>query len=211
MSDKMKKMIMVCENNKLFEWIKRETKLYTNSDLDFEQRVNGTFEYMIRGRAEEDFDYKQPLPYWIIIDEKNRVFVYQRWWAWSNNWESRLNNKISFWVWGHIDEWDFTENILRNTLKREIEEEINLKEDAIKSIEIIWYINIDNWKVEEVHFWLAYLVRVNNSNIKLLDWELDNWEFISVEELDKMASSWNYDIELWSQILLEPLKNILNK
>jgi len=211
MSDKMLKHIMVCENEKLFKWIKRETKLYTNEDMDFEKRVNDTFEYMVRWRAEEDFDYKQPLPYGVVIDENNRIFVYQRWWAWSNNWESRLNNKISFWVWWHIDEWDFTKDILRNTLKREIEEEINIKEKNIKSIEILWYINIDNWKVEEVHFWLAYLVKITNSNVELLDWELQNWEFINIDTLEEMSKSWKYDIELWSKILLEPLKKYLNK
>ena len=209
MSDKMLKHIMVVENEKLFKWVKRESKIYKNDEIDFEKRVNDTFEYMVRWRAEEDFDYKQPLPYWVVIDEENRVFVYKRWWSWSNNWESRLNNKISFWVWGHIDKWDFTENILRNTLKREIEEEINLKEKDIKSIEIIGYINIDNWEVEEVHFWLAYLVKVHNTNIELLDWELDNWEFISIEDLEKMVYSDDYDVEKWSKILFEPIKELL--
>ena len=210
MSDKMLKHIMVCENDKLFEWIKRETKIYTNDDIDFEKRVNDIFEYMVRWRAEEDFDYKQPLPYWVVINEDNKIFVYKRWWSGSNNWEARLHSKISIWVGGHIDKWDFEENILRNTLIREIEEEINIKENDIKSVDIIWYINIDDWDVAEFHLWLAYLVRVNNTNIELLDGELDNWEFVSFDTLEAMVQSWNYDLEKWSQILLKPLKNILN-
>lgn len=210
MSDKMLKYIMVVENDKLFKWIERESKIYTNDEIDFEKRVNENFEYMIRWKAEEDFNYKQPLPYWVVVDKENRIFVYKRGWSGSNNWEYRLNNKISFWVWGHIDKWDFEEDILRNTLKREIEEEINIKQKDIESIEIIWYINIDNWEVEEVHLWLAYLVKVNNTNFELLDWELDNWEFVNIHALEKMVYSNDYDTEAWLRILFEPIKKILS-
>jgi hypothetical protein len=37
---------------------------------------------------------------------------------------------------------------------------------------------------------------------------LDNWEFISIEDLESMINSKNYDVEEWSQILFEPIKNI---
>jgi isopentenyldiphosphate isomerase len=42
-----------------------------------------------------------------------------------------------------------------------------------------------------------------------LDWELDNWEFVSLEKLEEMLASWNYDIEPWSKILFEPIKELL--
>lgn len=212
MSDKMQREIMVIKNDTLFEWIKRETKIYTNDDINFEKKIVDSYEYMVRGKAEEDFDYKQPLPYWVIIDEDNRVFVYKRWWKWSNNGEARLHSKISIWVWGHIEREDEDLNdILRDTLKREIEEEIDISESDIKSVDIIWYINIDDGEVQELHLWLAYLVRVHSTDIRLLDWELDNWEFVTLSTLEAMVASGNYDLEKWSMILLKPLKNILNK
>ena len=212
MSDKMNREIMVVNNEKLFEWIKRETKIYVNDDINFEEKIVKIYEYMVRGEAEQNFNYKQPLPYGIVINNDNKIFVYKRWWNWSNNGEARLHSKISIWVGWHIeksDEW--LTDILRDTLKREIEEEINIKEEDINSVNILWYINIDDWEVQELHLWLAYLVRVNNSDIKLLDWELDNWEFVSLSTLEWMIISWDYDVEPWSKIIFEPLKKYLKK
>jgi predicted NUDIX family phosphoesterase len=60
-----------------------------------------------------------------------------------------------------------------------------------------------------VHIWVAYLVEVKDSNFELLDWELDNWEFVSLEKLEEMLASWDYDIESWSKILFEPIKKLL--
>jgi predicted NUDIX family phosphoesterase len=61
----------------------------------------------------------------------------------------------------------------------------------------------------QVHIWVAYLVEVKSSNFELLDWELDNWEFVSLEKLEEMLISWDYDIEPWSKILFEPIKKLL--
>jgi hypothetical protein len=54
------------------------------------------------------------------------------------------------------------------------------------------------------------LVEVLNDNFELLDWELDNWEFVSLEQLEQMINSPDYDTEAWSKILFEPIKKILN-
>jgi len=212
MSDKMLKEIMVVKNDTLFKWIKRKTKIYTNDEINFEEKIIDIYEYMVRWKAEENFEYKQPLPYWIIINEDNKIFVYKRWWAWSNNGEARLHSKISIWVWWHIEREDENlNNILRDTLKREIKEEINIKESSIKSLNIIGYINIDDWKVQELHLWIAYIVKVSNSNFELLDWELDNWEFVTLSTLEGMFNSGNYDVEAWSKIVFESVKEYMNK
>jgi len=96
-------------------------------------------------------------------------------------------------------------------LVREIEEELNLKDSDIKSVEEIGYINNDSDDVWKVHFWVCYLVRVHNTNFELLDWELDNWEFISLKELENKINSPKYDVEVWSKILFNPLKEYLKK
>ena len=167
---------------------------------------------MVRHIAEENFDYKQPIPYGIVIDEEDNIFVYKRWWSWSNAWDSRLHSKISFWIWWHLEKEDeLWNNPLKEWLVREVEEELNLWEQDIKSVESLWYINEDDWAVSEVHFWIAYVVRVHNSNFELLDWELENGEFVSLDELEGMINSWDYDLENWSKIFFEPLKNYLLK
>jgi len=208
--DKMMREIMVVKNDYLFQNSKRETKFYSNDEANFEDIILGNYEYMVRGEAEVNFDYKQPIPYAVVVDEANRVFVYKRGWSGSNAWEDRLHSKISFWVGWHLEREDEDlENPLTDWLAREIEEEIAIKEENIKSIEAIGYINEESGDVGKVHLWVAYIVRVHNTNIELLDGELENGEFIKIDELESMINSWDYDVEGWSNILFEPMKKFL--
>lgn len=208
--DKMAREIMVVSCDKLFAGVTRETKFYNNDEANIEKNILDNYEYMIRWKAEENRDFKQPITYAIIADDQNRIFVYKRWWSSSTAWESRLHSKISFGIWWHLEREDEEmENPIRDSLVREIEEEINLKDEDIASIKPIWYINDDSNDVWKVHIGISYLVKVHNSNVALLDWELDNGEFVSIEDLDNMIASWDYDVESWSNILYEPLKKLL--
>jgi len=209
--DKMAREIMVVANKYLFDDIARESRFYSQDEVDFESKILKNYEYMVRGEAEVNFDYKQPIWYAVVINENNEIFVYKRWGADSNAWDSRLHNKIAFWVGGHIEREDENlENPLNDSMLREIEEELNIPAKNIKSIKAIWYINNEEDEVSQVHIWVAYLVKVSNDNFELLDWELDNGEFVSLEKLEEMINSPEYDTEAWSKILFEPIKKILN-
>lgn len=208
--DKMKRKIMVVANKFLFDGINKESKFYDNHEVNFEEKILSNYEYMVRWEAEVNFDYKQPIWYWVVINEKKEIFVYKRWWSGSNVWDSRLHNRIAFWVWWHIEKEDEDlKNPISDSLVREIEEELNIKEDNIKTVKPIWYINNENDEVSKVHIWVAYLVEIKNDNFDLLDWELDNWEFMSLDELEKIIKSDDYDTEAWSEILFEPIKKML--
>lgn len=208
--DKMQREIMVVANKFLFDWVERESKFYSNSDVDFEDKILNNYEYMVREKAEKNFDYKQPIGYAVVINENKEIFVYKRGWADSNAGDSRLHNKIAFGVGGHIEREDEDlENPLNDSMIREIEEELNIPEKNIKSVEAIGYINNETDEVSKVHIWVAYLVEVKNDNFELLDWELDNWEFVDIHALEKMVYSDDYDTETWSRILFEPVKKLL--
>lgn len=208
--DKMDREVMVIKNSILFSEIKRESKFYSNKEYDFEKIILNNFDYMRRWDAEVNFDYKQPISYWVVLNDKNEVFVYKRWWSSSNAWESRLHSKISFWVGGHIEKSEEKEkNPVHSCLVKEIEEELNLRDEDIASIETIWYINDDWNEVWKVHIWVAYLIKVHSSKFDLLDWELEKWEFTSISDLENMIKSDEYDVESWSNILFEPIVNIL--
>lgn len=210
--DKMKREIMVVANKHIFWKNEKESKFYDNSEIDFEKKILKHYEYMVRGEAEVNFDYKQPIWYWIVINQDNKIFVYKRWGADSNAWDHRLHSKIAIWVGGHIEKEDEDlENPLSDSLIREIEEELNIKPEDIISSEAIWYINNESDEVSKVHIWIAYIVKVSNSNFELLDWELDNWEFVTLSTLEGMFNSGNYDVEPWSQIVFDSVKNYLNK
>ena len=128
----MQREILVIANEKLFSTIKRESKIY-DAWNDFESIILKDYEYMVRSEAEEDFNYKQPIPYAVVVNEKNEIFVYKRGWSGSNAGESRLHSKIAIWIWGHIEREDEDSgNLLVDSLKREIEEELYIKESAYK-------------------------------------------------------------------------------
>jgi predicted NUDIX family phosphoesterase len=209
--NKMERKIMVVNADTLFANFPRESRFYDAWEHDFQGIILNQYEYMVRKYAEEDYWYKQPLPYAAVIDENNRIFVYKRGWSGSNAWESRLHEKISFWIWGHIElEDEANKDLLKDSLIREVEEEVNITDEQIKDVHLLWYINDDTNDVWKVHFWIFYVVRVMTSNVDLLDGELDNGEFLSVEKLEEITHSWEYDLETWSQIAFPTLKNYLS-
>ncbi len=209
--DKMKQEVMVVDNKLLFSEIKRETKFYYNDEYNFEENILKNYTYMVREKAETDYNYKQPVPYWIVINEKNEIFVYKRWWAWSNSAENRLHSKISIWVGWHIEREDEnTDNPLRDTLVREIEEELGFNQKDIKSVEPIGYLNYDADEVSKFHIWTCYIVKVDNPDIKLLDWELEKWDFMNILEIEKLLKSWQSNLEWWSKTLFEPIKKLIS-
>lgn len=208
--DKMMREIMVVANKHLFSELLKESRFYSNDEMNFEKIILNHYEYMIRWEAEKNFVYKQPIPYWVVINDKNEIFVYKRWWANSNAWDQRLHEKISIWVGWHIEKEDENmENPIKDSLIREIEEEINIKDDSIISVDAIWYINNESDEVSQVHFWIAYIIKIKSSDFDLFDWEIEKWEFVSIDKLNEMINSWEYDVEAWSKILSPEITKLL--
>lgn len=212
--DKMQRLIMVVKNNILFKDVKRENKFYLPKEYDFQNVILNNYEWMKRVIAEQNYDYKQPIPYWILISQDDKIFVYKRWWKNSNAWEKRLHNRVSIWVWGHIEKKDIEDlnpkfNIIENVLLREINEETNLGIEDIDWIKLVWYINNDVDDVWKVHFGLVYLVKVKNpQKVKLMDWEIDKGWFFSIEEIKKIFNDENNIVEEWSKLAFERIREI---
>jgi predicted NUDIX family phosphoesterase len=96
--DKMKREVMVVPNSALFADTQRESKVYSTQDSDFETKILENFEFMVRGPAEENRDYKQPITYAIVLNEKNDIFVYIRGGKDSAAGDARLHEKLSIGV-----------------------------------------------------------------------------------------------------------------
>ncbi len=133
--DKMKREIMAVQNTFLFADIERKTKVYACDEMDFEAIILKNYEFLVRGPLETNFDYKQPIPYGIVVNNENKIFVYQRGGAGSNAGDARLHNKIAIGVGGHIEREDETSsNLLRDALVREVEEEIGISKKDITEV-----------------------------------------------------------------------------
>jgi len=201
--NKMERNIMVVNVDKLFENYPRQTWFYT-SEFNFEDIILKNFEYMKRGLAEEDVNYKQPLPYGILRTKDWRLFMYQRWGKNSEVWEARLYDKVSFGVWGHIEEdVKNAENPLLETLLREIEEEVGITSSDIEKVELIGYINDDTNDVGKVHLGLAYVVDLKTDDVKIDRGELASGKFVTPQEAKEILKNPEIDVEPWSRIVLE--------
>lgn len=201
-ADKMKREVMVVRNSALFWDITRENKIYTTQESNFESKILENFEFMVRGDAEKNTNFKQPITYAIVLNEENDIFVYIRGDKNSAAGDARLHDKLSIWVGWHLEREDEdVTNPLRDCLARELEEEINLKTENITEIFPIGYINDDRNEVGEVHIWVSYIVKTKNFTPKMEDGELAQWAFYSYQELNNMIQSEEYNVETWTQLL----------
>lgn len=203
---KMDEMIIVAPRSAVFE-DEALTFQGTLSESDSVNRIlehiSNSFEIMRRGDAEENDCFKQPIPY-AIIQRENEIFVYERL---KGAGETRLHNKLSLGVGGHMndvpDAEDF-EDVLSDNLLRELEEELIIDEDGDIIIEHLGLINDDKDEVGRVHLGVL-------ASIKLF-----SHQNIEVREKDELAGMWMtleelknpqiYDrLENWSKIVVDIL------
>jgi len=201
--------IIVVEKNILFN------ENYFNGfknhkDLDYESVILSNLKNMRRGDAEEDPSHKQPIGYALIVNPKEKTaFAYQRSSKDHEYGEKRLQGKWSWGVGGHIDYSDnHHENPLLGSMLRELEEEIEIRGKVIGH-NILGYINDDSNKVGKVHFGILYLIEVDG-NVNPKDSEMAHGKLMDINELEEICSSSDCEVETWSEIALNPLKEYFN-
>ncbi len=201
--------IIVVERKILFEYGRNNFQGFkSHEEFDYESVILQNFENMRRGDAEHDSNYKQPIAYTSIVNPTTKqVFTYQRSKQDKNYHEKRLQGKWSWGLGGHIEPLDTkNENLLRESLEREVlKEEIQLKGE-IENINILGYINDDSNSVGEVHFGILYVVKTLGDVIPK-DSEITYGGFKGFEELNETCK--NCNVESWSKIVLEPLRKYL--
>ncbi|MDD5193104.1 MAG: NUDIX domain-containing protein [Candidatus Nanoarchaeia archaeon] len=205
--DKFEKEVMVVNTKKLFDEDYFQGFLH-HSEKDFHHKILNNFEWMKRGLAEKNPNYKQPIAYCIIINQElKKVFIYQRS---TKAGEERLHNNFTIGIGGHIDPPDYdgnsnaNENPLHKSMLREIKEEIIIPEESIKELIVLGYINDDSNDVGKVHLGVLYLIKTTAEEIHPKDSELEQGKFVHFKELERIFSE--NEIENWSKIAFEPLK-----
>ncbi|MBF0541122.1 MAG: phosphoesterase [Nitrospirae bacterium] len=154
--------------------------------------------FINRDEAENNESFKQIIPY-VIIRNSEQYYMLKRT---KNQTESRLHNKYSLGIGGHINpvkvEWK--DEIIIEGLRKELREEISFKGNY--RLEFVGLINDEGSSVSRVHLGLVYIMTVESP------------ESISVLETDKMTGQWvnksdivNYynEFETWSQIAYDCL------
>jgi len=157
------------------------------------------------GNAERSLDCKQPIGYMLVVNPEARtVFAFQRATKPGAYGETRLYGKRSWGVGGHIEPEDGQDNPLRESRLRELQEEIAIDGDVLRT-NILGYINYEDDDVSKVHFGVLYLVEIKgvaSSNSE----EMAFGEMLDISELERRIASESWDVEPWSKIALEPLK-----
>ncbi len=164
---------------------------YTNRYLNI---INTKKEFMIRSLAENDPGYKQIIPYLVFIHEE-RIFVMQRTAQAS---ETRLQNKYTIGIGGHIRYEDIKCNDIFAWANREFHEEVSYHDTL--TIETLGLLNDDTNEVGRVHMGFVFLLHGTTDEISIKS-ELKSGTFMSLDECVAMLPHF----ESWSQIVLQAL------
>ncbi|MDD5145022.1 MAG: hypothetical protein PHW72_02785 [Candidatus Pacebacteria bacterium] len=194
--------IMVVSRKDLFDDQNFFTGFQPHSDQDFLARILKHCQWMERSVAESDPAYKQPIAYTVILSVDGKVYAYQRSKTDEAYPEKRLQGKFSWGLGGHIKPIDKNPalNLISASMRRELEEEIGGNCD-LQSAKLLGYINLE-YGVHAVHFGLLYIIKTSLIVIRPKDPEIISGDFKSLSDLENLP-----DVEEWSKVALDPLKN----
>ncbi len=161
----------------------------------YEKLILSEGKFMWRSSVEEDSNFKQIIPY-LIFNYKDKYFLMQRKASAS---ESRLRNKYSLGIGGHIRKEDLVKKNICDWAKREFEEEVSFKGDF--SIEPLGLLNDESDFVGEVHTGFVFLIRGESDKIKVRS-ELKSGNLLTITE----CAYFYPKMEKWSQRVFDYLK-----
>ena len=197
-------MILVVPRTKLFNNEKDIFEgFHPRSDPpDYEKRILEYYDFMKRGPAEKDPNFKQIIAYCLVVNPNlAQLFAYQR--SSKNYSEKRLQGRISWGIGGHIEKSDIGNNPIHSSMLRELREEVHLDGKIIP--EISGYVNYDKDEVSKVHFGVLYLVMTDSKVVLPGDPEIIWGNFINLERVKNFMQSKDYEVENWSQIAYVPI------
>jgi predicted NUDIX family phosphoesterase len=152
-------------------------------------------EFLPRPDMELDESYKQIIPY-LVFKHEDRYFLMQR----SNKAsESRLQNKFTLGIGGHVREEDLKEgSTLFDWARREFHEEVAYSGNL--TITSLGMLNDDSNPVGKVHIGLVLLLEGDSDDIAVLS-ELKSGVLLTLEECAAYAEH----METWSRIIFDSL------
>lgn len=152
-------------------------------------------QFLPRSLMELDPRYKQIIPY-LIFQHEDRYFLMQRQAKAS---ETRLQNKYTLGIGGHIRQEDLTSASIFDWACREFHEEVSY--NGTLAIESLGILNDDSNSVGQVHIGFVLLLKGDSDAISVKS-ELKSGTLLNLEECKKIAPH----LESWSQIVLNFLR-----
>lgn len=191
-------LILVVKRNDLLE--KDAFQGMVEVDFDHYLKViQSKKEFLPRSIMEYDLAYKQIIPY-LIFTFNNKFFLMQRR---VEATETRLKNKFSLGIGGHIRQEDMTTDSIIDWATREFHEEVEF--NGKLDIKPLGILNDDSNEVGKVHIGFVYLLQGDSDQIKVKS-ELKNGNLLTIQECQQYYEN----MESWSQLVFNFLKNKTN-
>lgn len=191
----MEENVLIIQNSLLPHIQSKECCLITdNKDRIFDTILKNQ-SFMVREEAEYNFEHKQVIPY-VTVRHSDDYLLLQRT---KQQAEKRLHNKYSLGIGGHINPVDEMEreNIIINSLYRELNEEVFVKDpDGLSFIGII---NDESNSVSRVHLGLLYVLEASTPDFKVLETDKMTAKWVPKEELKEYYEG----LETWSQVVYD--------
>jgi predicted NUDIX family phosphoesterase len=186
--------ILVVKREYLFTGDESWSGMRTDNMQRYLNIVAAKKEFLPRDVAEKDPRYKQIIPY-LLFMHNNELFVMQRR---SDASETRLQNKYTIGIGGHIRQEDIKSNDIFDWANREFHEEVIY--DEAMTIEPVGILNDDTNDVGKVHIGFVFLIH-GHSNAIAIRSELKSGSMMDLETCMALKPRF----ETWSQIALQHL------
>ena len=157
--------------------------------------INSNKEFHPRLMMETDPTYKQIIPY-LIFEHDQRYFLMQRK---STASETRLRNKLTLGIGGHIRQEDMQEDSLFAWAMREFHEEVNYAGNL--TVKPLGILNDDSDDVGKVHIGFVFLLTGDSSEISIKS-ELKSGVLVSLDECIAQKEC----MESWSKFVVDFLQ-----
>jgi len=196
---------VLCFERKLLE----DLGVFQGLSLDVEKYLpivtaSKNITYRNRSEAELDRNYKQLIPYVLVICN-GKILRYRRG---KGGGEKRLHGLYSVGVGGHISEEDnglFAEAVgYHDSMRRELMEEVAI--EGAKDVAVA-LINDDSTDVGYVHFGVVHVLDVSSEDVAGNRSGILAPEFVPIADATKDLSEY----ESWSRFCLEQLNVLLEK
>lgn len=162
---------------------------------DYQHIVAHNKEFHWRSAMEGDATYKQIIPY-LVYSFEGKLFLMQRRASAS---ETRLKNRFSLGIGGHIREEDIVGKSMYEWAEREFKEEVEYSGSL--TITPIGVLNDETNDVGRVHAGFVFLLKGDRADIQVKE-ELKTGELLSLDAVGEYYPA----METWSKLVFDFLK-----
>lgn len=185
-----------------------KASLVSHSEMGFVEYTLKASDIILGQRAmlEKDNDFRQVIPNSIFLND-GKIWAYKRT---EKGGEGDLHDRVAVCVGGHWDMADLSlddngvidlEKSMKTAFDRELEEEVNLGSNVLKSYNLPKMICASDMPVDRRHVGQVTVHEIDGIDLNSCEDQLETIGFIDPQEL--LDS--DYDLETWARLVCEML------